>query len=157
MILKPVQSAVVKSQAGPGKSIYLLLVGCTLERSHPGATKFSRQDFSPHAPIVPDSPLQSSHFLPREPFLFRFRSLVSDPMFLSCPMVSRKTFSCPFSPRVYCTSTKVRAHVNRLGKRLRSPWMLRHYNNIATFSYFPRSKCILQQQSVIRGPGTRGD
>ena len=83
-------------------------------------------------------------FCPENHFCFGFALLFELGCF-SCPMVSRKTFSCPFSHWLYCCSTKLRAHVNRLEKRIRSPWMLRHYNNIAALSYFPRTKCILQQ------------
>ena len=142
--LKVYQSALVTSQVGSEKSIYLWL---GLESSYPGSTKSWDQIFLPMHPLFP--PHCNPRILcPENHFCFGF-SCLSSPLSLSPPL-SRKNFLFSLPLWFYCCSAKLRAHVNRLGKRLHSAWMLRHYNNIAALSYFPRTKCILQE-SVIRG------
>ena len=82
---------------------------------HPGATRF----FSPadHCAL---SLLQSLSLPPAFMFLL--------------PHAEQKTFSFPFSGCFYCAWVKLRARVNRLEEKFRSPWMLRHYNNIVALS-----------------------
>ena len=82
---------------------------------HPGATRF----FSPadHCAL---SLLQSLSLPPAFMFLL--------------PHAEQKTFSFPFSGCFYYAWVKLRARVNRLEEKFRSPWMLRHYNNIVALS-----------------------
>ena len=82
---------------------------------HPGATRF----FSPadHCAL---SLLQSLSLPPAFMFLL--------------PHAEQKTFTFPFSGCFYCAWVKLRARVNRLEEKFRSPWMLQHYNNIVALS-----------------------
>ena len=81
--------------------------------------------------------------IPKNHFCFGFYLLFE----LACFSSAGKLF---LLSAILLLATKLNAHVNRLVKRFRFPWMLRHYNNIVALCYFPRTKCILQQ-SVILG------